>query len=45
MKEEIKNPANAVKYATQKQWKPVFSVVRKIQRTKILVLEELTKLD
>ena len=31
MKEEIKNPETSVEYITSKQWKPILSVVKKIQ--------------
>ena len=45
MKEEIKNPKTSVEYTIQKQWKPVVSVVRKMLKTKIQVLEKLNKID
>ena len=32
-----------MEYTIQKQWKPIVSVVRKITRTKILVLEKVKK--
>ena len=32
-----------MEYTIQKQWKPIVSVVRKITRTKILVLEKVNK--
>ena len=44
MKEEIKNPENAVEYTMQKRWKRILSVARKILQIKILVLEELDKI-
>ena len=40
MEEEIKNPKNPVEYTVWKQWKPIVSVLRKIQ-----VSEELSKID
>ena len=43
MKEEIKNPKNAIEYIIQKHSKCIVSVVRKILETKILVSQELTK--
>ena len=45
MKEEIKNPKNAWNMIHKKQWKHIEPVVRKILQTKILVLEELSKID
>ena len=45
MNKEIKNPKNAVKSTTYKQWKCIMSVVRKIPRTNILVLQKLSKID
>ena len=42
MKEEIKNPENAVEYTIQKQWKRIVSVVGKILLAKIHVSKELT---
>ena len=45
MKGEIKNPTNAKKYAIQKRYKGIVSVEKKILQTKILVLEELDKID
>ena len=33
MKEEFKNPENAVDYAIQEEWKRIVPVVRKILRT------------
>ena len=44
MREEIKNPKNVVDYAIWKQLKHM-SVVRKTLQTKILVSEELIKID
>ena len=44
MKEEIKNPKNAVEYIIRKHWKRIVSVLRKILRTKILVSQELNKI-
>ena len=43
MREEIKNPKNAVEHTTKIQQKTVVSVARKMMRTKILVSKELNK--
>ena len=43
MKEEIKNPENAVEYTISKQWKHIVSVVGKI--LEVLVSKELSKID
>ena len=45
MKEKIKYPENVVGYTIWEKWKYVVSVVRKILQTKILVAEELNKID
>ena len=45
MKEEIKNPKNAVQYTTLRRWKHIVSFLTKILRTKILVLKKLNKID
>ena len=45
MKGENKNPENAVEYTIQKPWKCIVSVVRKILRVDILVLEKLNKTE
>ena len=45
MREEIKNPKNAVEHTTQKQRKTIVAVARKMMRTKILVSKELNKKD
>ena len=45
MKEDIKNPNNAVEYDNWKQWKRIASIVRQIQRVNILVPEGLNKID
>ena len=36
MKEEIKNPENAVEYTIWKQWKPIVSLLKKVLQTKLL---------
>ena len=45
IKKENKNAQVSLKYTIQKQQKPIVSVVRKMLQTKILVLEELNKID
>ena len=45
MKKEIKNLNNTVEYTKYKQWKPIASVVKKILKTKTLVLEKRNKRD
>ena len=45
MKDEIVNPKYVVEQTIQKQWEPIPSVVIKIQQTKLLVLEELDRID
>ena len=45
MKQEIKNPKNAVEYTMEKQWKLIMSLLKNIMVTKILVLKELDKID
>ena len=45
MREEIKNPKNAVEHTTEKQQKTTVSVARKMMRTKIIVPKELNKKD
>ena len=45
MKEKIKIPEISVQYTMEKQWKRIVLVVRKILQTKILVSEELKKID
>ena len=45
MKEEIKSYENIVKCTTQKQWESIVLIVRKILQAKVLVTEELNKLD
>ena len=45
MKEEIKNPENAVEYTILKQWKFIGSVVREKLRTKLKMSEELNKIN
>ena len=45
MKNEIKNPESSVEYIISKQWKPIVSVVKNILRTRIQMLEKLSKID
>ena len=45
LKEEIKNPRNAIEYTILKRWNHIVSVVIKILRAKFLVLEKLNKID
>ena len=45
MKKEIKNHENIMAYTILKQYKCIFSVVRKILQTKILFLGKLNKTD
>ena len=45
LKEEIKNPRNAIEYTILKWWNHIVSVVIKILRAKFLVLEKLNKID
>ena len=45
MREEMKNPKNAVEHTTEKQRKTTVSVARKMMRTKIIVPKELNKKD
>ena len=45
LKEEIKNPRNAIEYTILKRWNHIVSVVMKILRAKFLVLEKLNKID
>ena len=45
LKEEIKNPRNAIEYTILKRWNHIVSVVVKILRAKFLVLEKLNKID
>ena len=45
LKEEIKNPRNAIEYTILKRWNHIVSVVTKILRAKFLVLEKLNKID
>ena len=44
MKKEIKNPETFVKYIIWIQWKPTVSVVKKIMRKKIQMLDKLNKI-
>ena len=45
LKEEIKNPRNAIEYTILKQWNNIVSVVTKILPARFLVLEKLNKID
>ena len=45
LKEEIKNPRNAIEYTILKQWNHIVSVVTKMLPAKFLVLEKLNKID
>ena len=45
LKEEIKNPRNAIEYTILKRWNHIVSVVIKILRAKFLELEKLNKID
>ena len=45
IKEKFKNPENALECTILKQWKHIVSAVRKILWTKILLSQELNKID
>ena len=45
IKKETKNPETSAEYIIQKQWKLIVSVVKNILRTKIQMLDKLSKID